>query len=324
MRIATPLALLATMLACAVFAAPAQAQRDRVFVASYGSDSNPCTFGSPCKTFQNAYNVVAVGGEVTAIDSAGFGPLNITTSVTITSPDGVEAGIAAGGAAAAIAITAGATDVVVLHGLTLDGAGTATYGIEFSSGGSLTVENCVVRNMVSDGLYVGAAATTPQSLAVSDSAFINSGAEGNGIYIQTFSSGTVTASIDRTEFSGNNVGLFVDGLSGTGPLNVAATDSVAANNLVGFAARSTTSASVTTLSLTHVLAEGNTDYGFATDGTSGITGANATMYLGQSTATGNGKAWSVGATGSIKTYVDNYLAAGNGTNTGTLTTVSHQ
>jgi len=33
------------------------------------------------------------GGEVTAIDSAGFGPINITKAVTITSPDGVEAGV---------------------------------------------------------------------------------------------------------------------------------------------------------------------------------------------------------------------------------------
>jgi hypothetical protein len=40
----------------------------RVFVASYGNDSNPCTFLSPCKTFQQAVNVVNAGGEVTAID----------------------------------------------------------------------------------------------------------------------------------------------------------------------------------------------------------------------------------------------------------------
>jgi hypothetical protein len=55
--------------------APAHAAaRDRVFVASYGSDTNPCTFGSPCKTFQVAVDAVEAGGEVTAIDSAGFGP----------------------------------------------------------------------------------------------------------------------------------------------------------------------------------------------------------------------------------------------------------
>src|SRR5580692_11877630 len=87
-------ALLTAAFVCLI-SMPAQAQRDRVFVASYGSDSNPCTFGSPCKTFQNAVNTVAAGGEVTAIDSAGFGPVIIGKAVTITSPNGVEAGIAA-------------------------------------------------------------------------------------------------------------------------------------------------------------------------------------------------------------------------------------
>jgi hypothetical protein len=57
-----------------------------VFVASYGSDANPCTFLSPCRNFQQGVNVVDSGGEVTAIDSAGFGPLLIDRAVTITSP----------------------------------------------------------------------------------------------------------------------------------------------------------------------------------------------------------------------------------------------
>ena len=92
MHTAIPLTVLATALACSLATAPAHA-RARVFVASYGDNNNPCTFGSPCKTFQQAVTVVDAGGEVTAIDSAGFGPINITKAVTITSPDGVEAGV---------------------------------------------------------------------------------------------------------------------------------------------------------------------------------------------------------------------------------------
>ena len=82
-----PLTVLATALACSLASVPAQA-RARVFVASYGSDSNPCTFLSPCRNFQQAVNVVDAGGEVTAIDSAGFGPIAINKSVAITSPAG--------------------------------------------------------------------------------------------------------------------------------------------------------------------------------------------------------------------------------------------
>jgi len=53
MRTAIPLTMLATALACSLAATAAQA-RARVFVASYGSDSNPCTFLSPCRNFQQA------------------------------------------------------------------------------------------------------------------------------------------------------------------------------------------------------------------------------------------------------------------------------
>jgi hypothetical protein len=109
MRIAVLMTVLATALACSLVSAPAHA-RARVFVASYGNDANPCTFGSPCKTFQQAVNVVDPGGEVTAIDSAGFGPINITKAVTITSPAGVEAGVVPAVGGDGVDINAGVSD----------------------------------------------------------------------------------------------------------------------------------------------------------------------------------------------------------------------
>jgi len=123
MRTQLSIAVLATALTCSLATAPAHA-RARVFVASYGNDANPCTFGSPCKTFQVAVNVVDPGGEVTAIDSAGFGPINITKAVTITSPAGIEAGIvlnSVGTEPAGITINAGASDIITLRGLTVRG-----------------------------------------------------------------------------------------------------------------------------------------------------------------------------------------------------------
>jgi hypothetical protein len=323
MRIAIPLALLATTLSCALFAAPAQAQRDRVFVASYGSDSNPCTFGSPCKTFQNAYNVVAVGGEVTAIDSAGFGPISIGHSVTITSPDGVEAGIAAASGADAIDINAGPTDVVVLHGLTLDGVEAANNGINLQSGGSLTVENCIVRNMQVAGIYYVSSASTSQKLVVSNSSFINNGTFYGGIYIESSasSSGSITASIDHTGlYDGQSgaAGLWVDG-RGTGAVNVAVTDSVAANNPYGFYIDQQTTGGVATLSLSYVLAEGN-EIAFETFSSNG----SAEIWLADSTATGNSSVWYADPTETILSYGDNYLSAGNGTNTNSLGTATKQ
>jgi len=123
MRTQLPLTLFAAALVYLLDATPAHA-RARVFVASYGNDANPCTFGSPCKTFQHAHDVVDASGEVTAIDSAGFGPINITKAVTITSPPGVEAGIVPNPPTAdAIDISAGSSDVIELRGLTANGAG---------------------------------------------------------------------------------------------------------------------------------------------------------------------------------------------------------
>jgi hypothetical protein len=200
-----------------------------VFVASYGNDADPCTFGSPCKTFQQAVNIVAAGGEVTAIDSAGFGPINITQAVTITSPAGVEAGIVLAPGGTAVNINAGPNDAIVLRGLTLDGGSVLnSSGIQFFSGSSLIVEDCVVRNMLNNGLSFNSSTSGTETLAVSNSSFY--GNTTAGIYITTSGSGTTTASINKTEFKNNFIGLFVRGDGGTAPLDVAVKDSVAANN----------------------------------------------------------------------------------------------
>lgn len=68
--------LFAVVLACSMHAAPAQAQR--MFVAGTGNDSNPCTFVSPCRTFQHAHDVAATNGEIDVLDPAGYGPVTIT------------------------------------------------------------------------------------------------------------------------------------------------------------------------------------------------------------------------------------------------------
>jgi hypothetical protein len=150
-RLSFSLLATALMVACSLCAAPAYAQRGRVFVASYGNDANPCTFLSPCRNFQQAVNVVLPGGEVTAIDSAGFGPIDINKAVTITSPDGIEAGIVPPTGGNAITIAAGVNDAIVLRGLTLNGSGLAINGVVFNSGGSLTVINCVAQNFIISG-----------------------------------------------------------------------------------------------------------------------------------------------------------------------------
>ena len=170
---------------------PAQAQRARVFVSVAGNDSNPCTAGSPCKTFQHAHDVVLAGGEISVLDTGGYGILTITKAVSIVAV-GVQASIATTSGNTGIIINAGSTDNVSLRGLTLDGAGGGENGILFNTGLSLTVEDCVVRNMTQFGLFL--APTVASSLGVSNSHFDDNGSV--GILIQTESANAVTIECD--------------------------------------------------------------------------------------------------------------------------------
>jgi hypothetical protein len=254
---------IATAFTCLLFIAPVHAAaRDRVFVASYGSDSNPCTFGSPCKTFQQAVNVVAAGGEVTAIDSAGFGPINITNSVTVTSPAGVEAGIAAAANADAITVNAQGNDAVVLRGLTLDGSNAANVGIFVNLAGKIEITDCVVRDFTNDGIYIhlDSYGSVPyDTVHISDTRVMNNQGYGidvlptNGIpatadfdHVRVVDNGTggvfigqnVTATIENSDISSNPVNVQVTGNPGQSAHAIAKLRNVTLNNATLFVGQS--------------------------------------------------------------------------------------
>ena len=65
----------------------------RTFVASVGSDAGPCSITAPCRGFAAAVTKTSAGGEVIVLDSAGYGAVTITKSVSIIAPPGVYAGI---------------------------------------------------------------------------------------------------------------------------------------------------------------------------------------------------------------------------------------
>ena len=307
MRTQLPFALLAAAFACSLLATPAQAQRARVFVASYGNDANPCTFGSPCKTFQQAVNVVAGGGEVTAIDSAGFGPINITKAVTITSPDGVEAGIVPVSGGDAITISAGSSDVIQLHGLTLDGTGGGVDGIVFTTGQSLIIAGCVIRDFTSDAIHFNPGASS--TLRISDTLLDNNGDA--GIYLVQTGSSTVTVAVDRVQASNNHNGLVLQGSNqSTAMLSAVIADSVAANNVNdGFAAVAEGGATGGTTGVLVVRSVA------ANNGGAGVEsqGNTATLWVSQSAVTGNVNGWVTNFSGTLLSYGDNKIV-GNAAN----------
>src|SRR5512133_3487665 len=78
----------------ALLASPgAAALAQRTFVASNGQDTNPCSITLPCRSFATAIGKTSANGEVIVLDSAGYGAVTITQSVTIAAPAGVYAGI---------------------------------------------------------------------------------------------------------------------------------------------------------------------------------------------------------------------------------------
>jgi hypothetical protein len=250
-----PFALLAALFAGSLFAIPAHAQRARVFVASYGNDANPCTFGSPCKTFQIAVNAVADGGEVTAIDSAGFGPISIANkAVTITSPAGVEAGIVPVSGGDAIDINAGLFGTVILRGLTLEGAFIGQYGVNFSSGARLEIIDCVIKNFLNSGIIVQPTGST--QLLISKSFVLDN--DNAGIYLTPTGSGTLNATIDQVTADHNNYGIYIDSASTTGQLLFSVSDSHAdTNNKTGIVLNSSNASAATSGMIKNTTANGN-------------------------------------------------------------------
>src|SRR5579862_7940 len=141
--------VIAAALAFAVTLSAAPAQAQRVFVGATGSDGNPCTFASPCRSFQHAHDVASSGGEIDVLDPAGYGPLAINKAISIQGHGFSGITVPSGGNG--ITINAGSTDDVTLNGLLIEGGGVGSNGIVFNSGASLTVTGCVVQNLHTTG-----------------------------------------------------------------------------------------------------------------------------------------------------------------------------
>jgi Periplasmic copper-binding protein (NosD) len=138
----TKTAMLLTAIVSAFASIPAQAQQ-RVFVSGLGFDDNPCTVAQPCRTFQQAFNIAPANSEIIVLDPAGYGPLTITHGISIQA-HGVGTILATSGNAITVSVTT--SDPVSLNGLLLDGGGTGSYGINFTSGPSVQILNSVVRH----------------------------------------------------------------------------------------------------------------------------------------------------------------------------------
>ena len=157
---------MALLCAAALLSAGTLSAQQRTFVsAQTGSDTNPCSITSPCRSFDRALSVVTPGGEVVALDSGGYGAMTIDKSVSVVAPAGVHAGITA---AKGVTIGGGYT-TVTLRGLYMTGVpagGSSSIGVSVESYNSkVAVENCTII-----GFATGVRFFSTGLLAVRDSA----------------------------------------------------------------------------------------------------------------------------------------------------------
>jgi hypothetical protein len=288
----------------------AEAQANRTFVSGKGVDTNPCSLSAPCRSFAQAITQTNAGGEITILDPAGYGAVTITTAVSIVN-DGVgEAGVTVT-SGDAITISAGATDVINLRGLTLVGGGVGANGVTFNSGGTLNMQNCVIRGFTGNG--INAVPTAVSNFNISDTVVSNNGS--NGILMFTGNGfGGPIATFTRVQAVGNvNAGIFVNG--GNAPLHGAqatATNTVASDSTSGFGFIAGSRATFT-IALSAAL---RNSIGLEVDG-------GGTMYLTQSTVSGSTTRGYDVLGGTLNTYGDNNIA-NNAANTGSLTPLGHQ
>jgi hypothetical protein len=292
----------------------AYGQTTRTWVSGVGDDTNPCSRSQPCKTFQGALAKTLAGGEISALDAGGFGPITINQSVTING-DGTLAGTVAVGVDAVVVDTA-VTDTVVLRGLEIEGAMTGLTGIRMIGGGTLHIENCTVSGFRSGaglGIDVEPTLAGTSKLFIKDTIVRNNGSipasTGGGILIKPGSTATVKASLDNVRLENNTFGIKMQDFS-----TVSISNSVSCGN--GFSGITAVSVSggAVAVNINHTTSANNGTFGILSQG------ANSAVRVGNVTIAGNQTGWSSVSSGQIISFGNNNVDgnAANGFPTLTL------
>jgi hypothetical protein len=179
-------------------------QASRTWVSGVGDDANPCSRTAPCKTFAGAISKTAAGGEIDALDPAGYGAVTITKAITIDGGGGQVASVLVSGTNG-IVVQAGPSDVVILRNLRINGIGTGLNGIRFLSGKDLNVESCFIFGFTQNGIDVALNQANTASVHVIDSILKNNG--GVGIRATNAVTPPVQVGIDNTRIMLANIGV---------------------------------------------------------------------------------------------------------------------
>jgi hypothetical protein len=270
-----PNAAMRTFIAAAilVLSAPVFALPQRVFVASTGLDTNPCSITQPCRGFATAIAAVAPSGEVIALDSAGYGPVTIDTAVSIIAPAGVYAGITVTGDAG-VTVAAGGSDRVVLRGLSINGQG-GGYGVRVSSGKEIAVEDCHIGNVSTGGILVeGGTATHIARTSIR-------GIGAFGIWASPSSPVNFTLTIVDSDLSDIfQVGVYIDPVVPGSVVNASATRVTSSHNGGQGFSVFTNNVATATLAVIDSVGNDNGGVGISVSGTNAIAVVSGSSFVG--------------------------------------------
>ena len=317
MRVSAALLSVVAMLTLgALYVSEARAQTV-AWVASNGSDANPCTLALPCARFADAHDKVGPGSEIRCVDPGNYQGLTISKSITIDCDNSIGST-----GAGAISISVGPSDVVVLKGIDANGNHMnfgAVYVMSITGAGTVQLHNVKISGFIGSSGALRFAPSGAAKLLVSNSIFSDNGTGGN-ILIRPVMGATASAIFDHVTSIGSVFGIKADGGGQAGgQINVEVRDSVAALNVNnGFVAASNSGQAPITFKITGSASFGNGAAGAV------ASGAQVSMFVSNSTFTRNGFGLQQLAGSTFRSYVNNDVNS-NGTDiVGTVTPISQR
>ena len=181
----------------------AVAQNNRSAVSLNGSDLNACTTTSPCRSFATALSQTNAGGEIIALDSAGYGPFTIDRAIAVSGAPGVHAAISVP-LNYGISVAAAPTDRIVIRNLVFIGTG-GLYGVDVSTAAETRVLDCFVRGFATAGIRI----QVGNAIIDHTTAIDNIGTTGIALGNENSTAFTVLASITNCLIDNNYNGIVV-------------------------------------------------------------------------------------------------------------------
>ena len=281
-------------------ASTGQAQATRTWVSGVGDDVNPCSRTAPCKTWAGAISKTAAGGEIDALDPGGFGAVTATKSILFDGTTGAGFGsiLASGVNGVNVNDSATATPntiVVRIRNMSINGAGTTLgiNGVNFTSGATVHVENCVIRNFSGAGIRV--ATPQPARLIVNNTTI--SEITGQGIEFAGANAANDAGVIDNTTITRTGAGVRISNRASVAISN----SNISVNNAVA----STAAVSITAGVGGSVIDLENCQVNF--NSVAIQPNAGNTIRLSNTHITGNGNALNFNG-GTIGSYQNNRIA----------------